>query len=125
MVARALRSVCRATYILQITSSTMIKGIWHRGSGLGNQLHRYVGTKVIALEKGEEHTMIAPELFKGKDFMNLGVFNNIKYEIKEPSGEVIPDSSDGVIDGEFQAESNFVSHLDEIREWLKVRPIIM
>lgn len=99
----------------------MIKGLFHAGSGLGNQLHRFVGTKVIALEKGEPHTMIAPELFKGKDFMNLEIEpNDIKYTIKQPSGEVIPESYEGVIDGEFQGEKDFIKHLDKVREWLKV-----
>lgn len=98
----------------------MIAGIFHEGSGLGNQLHRYVGTKVLALEKGEPHTMIAPELFKGKDFLKLDITpNNIKYTIKHPSGEVIPESYEGVIDGEFQNEADFIKHIDEVRGWLK------
>jgi hypothetical protein len=98
----------------------MIYGVFHKGSGLGNQLHRYVGTKVIALEKGEEHTMIAPELFKGKDFLKLDLTqNDIKYTIEEPAGKVIPESYEGVIDGEFQAEKDFVGHLDKIRGWVK------
>ena len=102
----------------------MIKGIFHAGSGLGNQLHRYVGTKVIALEKGEEHTMIAPELFKGKDFMSLPVTpNDIKYEIKMPSGEVVPESYEGVVDREFQGIQDFGAELDRISEWLKVEPL--
>lgn len=102
----------------------MIKGIFHLGSGLGNQLHRYVGTKILALEKGEGHTMVAPELFKGKDFMTLPTIPyEIKYKINYPSGEVVPESYEGVIDGEFQAESDFIGHLDEVREWLKVEPL--
>ncbi len=102
----------------------MIAGIFHQGSGLGNQLHRYVGTKVLALEKGEPHTMIASELFKGKDFMNLGIApNDIKYTVKQPSGEVVPESYDGVIDVEFQNEADFIKHIDNVREWLKVEPM--
>jgi hypothetical protein len=104
----------------------MIAGIYHKGSGTGNQLFRYVGTKILALEKGEEHTMIAPELFKGKDFLNLEIApNNIRYTVEHPSGKVIPESYEGVVDGEFQNEADFVSHLDEIREWLKVEPLEM
>ena len=97
-----------------------VKGIMHRGSGLGNQLHRYVGTKIIAMEKGEQHTMIAPELFKGKDFLKLDIEpNDIKYTIKEPSGEVVPESYEGVLDGEFQNEKDFYPHIDKVREWIK------
>lgn len=103
----------------------MVKGILHRGSGLGNQLHRYVGTKIIALEKGEEHSMIAPELFKGGGLFNLNLKDETKYTVEEPSGRVIPESYEGVVDGEFQAEKDFIGHLDEVREWLKVEPIEM
>ncbi len=104
----------------------MIKGILHQGSGLGNQLHRYVGTKIIALEKGEPHTMIGQEFFKGKDFMNLNLASDdTKYTVEYPSGEVIPESYEGVLDGEFQAEDDFIKHLDKVREWLKVEPLDM
>lgn len=70
----------------------MIAGIFHSGSGLGNQLHRYVMTRVLALDKGYEWTMIAQDLFKGKDFMNLDMGKNshIRYRVEEPSGKVIP-----------------------------------
>lgn len=97
----------------------MVSGIFHRGSGLGNQLHRYVGTRVLAVERGEPHTMIAPELFKGKDFLKLDIVpNDIKYTIAHPSGEVIPESYDGVVDREFQNEADFIKHIDKVREWL-------
>ena len=49
----------------------MIAGIFHQGSGLGNQLHRYVATRVLALDKGYEWGMENPELFKGKNFMSV------------------------------------------------------
>lgn len=102
----------------------MIKGIFHQGSGIGNQLHRYIGTKVIALDKGEQHTMIAPELFKGKDFMQLDITpNEIKYKIEYPSGKVIPESYEGVYDGEFQGEESFMHRIDEVRQWLSVEPL--
>ena len=43
----------------------MIAGIFHKGSGLGNQLHRYVMTRCLSLDKGMEFGMVNPELFKG------------------------------------------------------------
>lgn len=102
----------------------MIKGIFHKGSGLGNQLHRYVGTKVLALKKGEEHTMIAQDLFKGASFIKLDPKqDNTKYTIEHPSSRVIPESYEGVIDGEFQAEGDFIDYLPQIREWLKIQPL--
>ena len=64
----------------------MITGNFHQGSGLGNQLHRYVATKVLALDKGYEHSMMytsdgsgKPLGFKGSDFMNLD-FKEVKIE---------------------------------------------
>lgn len=108
----------------------MISGIFHKGSGLGNQLHRYVGTKVIALDRGESHGMVAPELFKGSSFMNLDFGKptyDIAYHIEMPAGKVVVDDPAGIeiIDGEFQSWTDFGHRLDEIREWLKVEPLDM
>lgn len=56
----------------------MITGIFHQGSGLGNQLHRYVATRVRAADLGVEWDMLFnPDGsgkeggFKGKSFMNI------------------------------------------------------
>lgn len=107
----------------------MIAGIFHQGSGLGNQLHRYVGARCIALDKGEVFTMVAPELFKGKSFLNLdmGMPLDIPYIIEFPAGKVVPTDTGGVeiVDGEFQGEKDFMHHLDKVREWLKVEPLDM
>lgn len=102
----------------------MIRGIFHRGSGLGNMLHRYVGARVLALDSGHEFGMVAPELFKGKSFMNLDMGNTLSdYHIEEPSGKVIPHTTDPVVDGEFQGEKYFMHRIDEVREWLAVEPL--
>ncbi len=70
----------------------MIYGLTHRGSGLGNQLFRYIATRTIAEQKGYDFSMIAPQLFKGASFMNLdmGKPNDIGFHIEEPAGKVIP-----------------------------------
>lgn len=90
-------------------------------------LHRYVGTRVIALDKGEEHGMVAPELFKGKSFMNLdmGVPTGLEYRVEYPAGKVVVDDPKGItiLDEEFQGEESFIHRLDEVREWLKVEPL--
>jgi len=56
----------------------MIIGIFHQGSGLGNQLHRYVATRVKAADLGVDWGMLynpdgsgKEEGFKGKSFMNI------------------------------------------------------
>lgn len=127
----------------------MIAGIFHQGSGLGNQLHRYVAARTFAVDKGYDFGMVAPEHFKGASFMQLdfGLPVTCSWTLGE-GGKVIPISSmasfeeknvieDGVdirgydpevnfiedntiIDGEFQDERYFSHRLPEINKWLKV-----
>ncbi len=123
----------------------MIAGIFHKGSGLGNQLFRYVAIRVLALDKGYDFSMINKEGFKGASFMNLdmGKSNDIEFYIEEPAGKVIPHSDlplreekincynpefnfiedNTIIDGEFQSEKYFMHRKNEIREWLKVETV--
>lgn len=115
----------------------MIAGIFHQGSGLGNQLFRYVATRVLALDKGYDWGMLWPENFKAISFMDidirlaLGDFkewyekkvveNGIDIRGYDPEFNFIQDGT--VIDGEFQDERYFEHRLPEIREWLKVKPL--
>lgn len=126
----------------------MIAGIFHQGSGLGNQLHRYVMARVLALDKDYEFSMVAPELFKGKDFMDLDMGNpkgHIMYVTEQPSGKVMPANVDillweewnkycydpdinfvednTIIDGNFEDERYFIHRLPEISEWLKTEQL--
>jgi hypothetical protein len=79
----------------------------------------------MALNKGEKHAMVAPELFKGASFLNLdmGVLIDAPYEIEEPSGRTVTDIE--TVDGEFQGEESFIHRIDEVRGWLAVEPIDM
>lgn len=97
----------------------MTKGIFHKGSGLGNQLHRYIGTRVTA--KDGKFGMVAPELFKGASFIKLdmGETHN-DYDIEHPSGRVIPKGCD-FIDGEFQDEY----YLEKMGDWIQTEPLEM
>ncbi len=127
----------------------MLAGIMHSGSGLGNQLHRYVATRVLAADKGYEWGMVAPEHFKGASFMQLDMGKPVpgSYTVAE-GGKIIPISSmaafsekriiengvdispydpeinfvedNTVIDGEFQSDLYFKHRLYEVNEWLKV-----
>lgn len=130
----------------------MIHGIIHKGSGVGNQLHRYVMTRVLAADKGYDFGMIAPEFFKARSFMpdtsmgeayQYGV--GVAYDIEYPSGKVLPKTTlpvweeatnyynpeinfipDGtIIDGEFQDERYFMHRMDDIRQWLWTEPLDM
>jgi hypothetical protein len=49
----------------------MIASTFHQGSGLGNQLARYVMTRVIAMDKGYDWGMLYPQNFKGNHIWNL------------------------------------------------------
>lgn len=123
----------------------MIYGLTHPGSGLGNQLNRYVATRVLACDKGYDFGMVGKENFKGKSFMNIdfGIEHAFPTHVEYPAGKVIVDTEqnlweektnyynpefnfveDGtIIDGEFQDERYFHHRLGEIDEWLKVEPI--
>lgn len=124
----------------------MIAGIFHEGSGLGNQLHRYVTIRCLSLDKGYEFSMLKSYLFKGKDFLDLdtgGYCDSMKFiesanifkekKIENQDGwdvrgydhEILEVQDNTIIDGEFQDPRYFEHHLSEIREWLRVEPLTM
>lgn len=125
----------------------MIFGILHSGSGLGNQLARYVMTRVKALDMGVDFGMVCPENFKGSSlFMNLDMGKPFPFNThtEMPAGKVIPESDwkhyqedpfnpdydfkvedNTIIDGEFQGERYFEHRRKEIDEWLRVEPLDM
>lgn len=127
----------------------MIGGIFHQGSGLGNQLHRYVATRTLACDKGLPFGMVAPEHFKGSSFMQLDMGLPVQAAwTLAGGGKVVPISSmasweekkitengvdirgydpefnfvadNTIIDGEFQDERYFGHRLGQISDWLKV-----
>lgn len=112
----------------------MIFGYFHEGSGLGNQLHRYVFVRTKAKELGVPFGMIGN--FKGegiididkgepipKDLSDFKTFNEEKIVMNgidirgyDPKTEQIKDNT--IVDGEFQDEKYF--NIDDVRGWLKV-----
>lgn len=120
----------------------MIYSLIHPGSGLGNQLFRIVGGKVLALDKGYEYSAIGREYFKGGSFMNLdfGTPNEIQCALESKSGKILVNDNlweentnyynpefnfvedNTIIDGEFQSIQYFGHRMKEIGEWLKVEP---
>lgn len=119
----------------------MISGIFYGGSGLGNQLHRYVVTRCIAKEKGFTFGMLNPENFKGSSFLNLDMGISIKDgDLVQTFQEERIDNENGVdirpydekvkniknntlIDGEFQDEKYWSKYEEDVREWLKTEPL--
>jgi len=118
----------------------MITGIFHVGSGLGNQLHRYVATRVIALDNGYSWGMENPWNFKGTfmdiemglpsegikhHFEEAKIVNSQGVDIRRYDSRIKDIQDDTTIDGEFQSEQYFEHRLDEVRDWLKVEPLKM
>lgn len=119
----------------------MIAGIFHQGSGLGDQLFRYIGTKVLAEEKGFEHAMVNPNNFKGASFMELPLMNGMNVdpqwnywfekEVRDVQGTDIrsydPEinfiEDNTIIDGSFEDDKYWGHNLDNIRSWLTVGPL--
>lgn len=101
----------------------MIGGYFHQGSGLGNQLFRYLAVRVCAEEKGYKFGMVAPELFKGASFMNLdmgepidgeyGIFEGGKVMLQAPGPFIHSFEEHKVIEGgvdtrSYDPEYNFI-----------------
>src|SRR3990167_719209 len=126
----------------------IIYGIFHQGSGLGNQLHRYVVTRVLAKDKGYDFGMFynpdgsgKVEGFKGSFFLEqppimgyltdnleLKTWHEKKLvengmDVRGYDPEINFIEGDTIIDGEFQDERYFGHRLKEIDEWLKVEPM--
>ncbi len=123
----------------------MLAGILHQGSGLGNQLFRYIATRVVATDKGYEWGMIynpdgsgKEEGFKGKFFLeqprmvsSLGewkiwdekkvIENGIDIRPYDPDINFVQDNY--LIDGEFQDPRYFEHRMADIAQWLAVKPL--
>lgn len=121
----------------------MIVGRFHEGSGLGNQLHRYVATRVRASDLGVDWGMVynidgsgKEPGFKGDSFMEIGwdpsrffigysvweekkiVENGVDIRSFDPEFDFVEDNT--VIDGEFQDERYWAHHESDLDDWLKV-----
>jgi len=120
----------------------MIAGLFHEGSGLGDQLFRYITVRTLAEEKGWDWDMAHPHNFKGNSFMlNLGVKgdmpmdpvykvwnekvvrdeNGVDIRSYDPEINFIEDWT--VIDGSFEDDKYWGHNLKNINEWLKVEPL--
>lgn len=125
----------------------MIYGYLHQGSGIGNQLHRYIMTRIKASDLGVDYRMIysddfsgKPAGFKAKDFISFDeskimeepfgletfiekkvIENGIDIRSYDPEINFVKDNV--IIEGEFQDSKYFEHRLNEINEWLKVEPI--
>lgn len=119
----------------------MIAGIFHQGSGLGDQLMRYITVRTLAEEKGYEWGMMMSKNFKG-DFLNLEIpegkiWGNysewVEKEVRDENGvdirsydpEINFVQDNTIIDGCFEDFQYWGHNLDNIRKWLAVEPLKM
>lgn len=129
----------------------MLAGIFHQGSGLGDQLHRYITVRTLAEDKGFDWGMVNPSNFKGVSFMGLDtgkpilgsetgfqlklenrtienrfeekvvIENNVDIRSYDPEINFVEDNT--IIDGTFEDEKYWGHNLDNINNWLAVKPI--
>ena len=127
----------------------MIYSFLNQGSGVGNQLHRYIATRIKALQLKTDYRLLwmpdnsgKDEGFKCKSFMKFDESKVIKeppvganqwYEKKivdqngvdirgyDPEWNFVEDNT--LIEGEFQDERYWQDYEKEVDEWLKVEPI--
>ena len=122
----------------------MIFGIFHEGSGLGNQLFRYVFTRVRALDMGVEFGMQNASKFKGASFLKIDTglpefvdmnhymsrFNEQKItsgnglDVRTYDNRIREIQDSTIVDGEFQDEKYFMHRLTEVNEWLTPLPYL-
>lgn len=119
----------------------MIFGYFHEGSGLGDQLFRYITIRTFAEKKGYNWGMWLPKNFKGSDFMkiNMGipVEQDMEYlsfrekDVRDEHGNDIrsydPEinfvEDNTIIDGSFEDSKYWAHNLDNISKWLAVEPL--
>lgn len=122
----------------------MIAGIFHEGSGLGDQLFRYITVRTLAEQKGYKWGMLNHLNFKGTDFMKPALFggdiewgeidtitkkwtekdtreNGIDVRSYDPEINFVEDNT--LIDGSFEDDKYWRHNLDSIAGWLAVEPL--
>lgn len=128
----------------------MIAGIFHEGSGLGDQLFRYITVRTLAEDKGFKWGMFNPQNFKGEFFRtdeitepprnvidDGGGLKHIDMPAKEEKNvhdkngndirsfdpEIALVEDNFVIDGSFEDSKYWGHNLDNISKWLAVEPL--
>ncbi len=118
----------------------MIAGIFHEGSGLGDQLFRYITVRTLAEEKGFDFCMWHDRNFKGKEFMKLDMgpyypspgtaakWNELDLRLDgvdrrsfDPEINFVEDNT--IIDGSFEDDKYWRHNLENINKWLAVEPL--
>lgn len=119
----------------------MIIGLWHPGSGLGDQLFCYLAARITAKRLDVPFTMVGE--FKGRSFISLSDFQTIEipHHVEMPAGKILLENYWPIYEGEtcYDPEFNFIQDntivdgcrcQDErywqdwrIWEWIKTEPV--
>lgn len=117
----------------------MIIGLWHPGSGVGDQLFCYLAARITAERLGVPFTMVGK--FKGESFIKIGEGISVSYHVEMPAGKIIVENDWPIYEGKnyYDPEFNFIKDntiidgcrlQDErywrgypIEQWLKTEPI--
>lgn len=119
----------------------MIIGLFHKGSGVGDQLFCYLAARVTAERLGVDFGMVGE--FKGDSFLKIdkGIPVPFEHTVEMPAGKIVVDAPFPVYEGQFyyDPEFNFIQDntivdgckvQDErywedypIHEWLQTEPL--
>jgi hypothetical protein len=127
----------------------MVVGIFNEGSGLGDQLFRYITVRTLAEKKGFDWGMIGVDNFKGEEFLKIkdhpkivhltiGVepvmyadpirwnetdlrIDGIDKRSFDPEINFVEDNT--IIEGSFEDDKYWRHNLKNINEWLEVEPL--
>lgn len=122
----------------------MIAGILHEGSGLGDQLFRYITVRTLAEKKGWDWGMQQAHNFKGyeffknfeissgpthfypKEWTNWNETDTRKHggvDVRSYDPEINFVEVNTIIDGSFEDDKYWRHNLANISEWLAVEPL--
>lgn len=119
----------------------MIAGIFHEGSGLGDQLFRYITVRTLSQEKQTEFGMVGVKNFKGSGFLDPFIRYDVKpddsfktwdeKDVRDANGldirsydpEINFVEDNTIVDGSFEDEKYWGHNLANISKWLAVEPL--
>lgn len=116
----------------------MIVGIFHEGSGLGDQLFRYVTVRTLANDRGSDLAWAMMGKFKGDFFLKQpriekgytwSVWNEKSVrdehgvDIRSYDPEINFVDFNSIIDGSFEDDKYWRHNLENINKWLAVEPL--
>lgn len=113
----------------------MIAGIFHEGSGLGDQLFRYITVRTLAEKKGCEWAMIGNfkgDFFNEQPLLTANIFyppwneksvveNGVDIRSYDPEINFVENGT--IVDGSFEDDKYWRHNLANISKWLAVEPL--